>query len=83
MGPQESVFDGETTEHYRDVITRCKKNAVIMIYCTQRRFHITGVNLSGFTRNNYDTIFLDDILADLNETQKLYKEMILWVAAEK
>ena len=42
----------------------------------------TDFILFGSERNNSDTISLHKILADLNDVQKLYLEMILRVAAE-
>ena len=42
----------------------------------------TDFLLFGSSRNNSDAIFLDKILADMNDVQKLYLEMILRVAAE-
>ena len=42
----------------------------------------TDFILFGSDRNNSDTIFLHKILANLNDVQKLYLEMILRVAAE-
>ena len=42
----------------------------------------TDFILFGSERNNSDTISLHNTLADLNDVQKLYLEMILRVAAE-